>query len=268
MPKPLLASTDFEEAPNLRKGQICLCNALDRQPLPLSISYLLVRAQWERKTRLMSNHRQDSLLWPQLRVVSLEVAGNHSSIDMERNRTIIHKIRRQDGYMLVDFSLSPHDHYQMNITAQERRRALAYLSKHCITISLQVYPLVVQLMEEFRLGGHCSRLGCMLPHDVITTLQVKEKLDELCVPVSFQATGPPQFFMFYYILYGLPDSLEEKEIYQKEKSQALFYYLNGSFHHISSFETYQRLMKEGAVLSDRPLSWKYIKKIGVGEPVF
>eukprot|EP00981_Chlorochromonas_danica_P001705 scaffold369_cov177-Ochromonas_danica.AAC.38 len=267
MPKPLLASTDFEEAPILRKGLICLCNTLGRQPLPLSISYLLVRAQWERKTRLMLSHRQDSLLWPQLRVVSLQVTDDHSSLHEIRNRTIIRKIQRQDGYMVVDFSLSPHEHYQMNITAQERRSALVYLSKHCITIALEVYPLLVQLMEEFRLGGHCARLGCMLPHDVITTLQAKENLDELCVPVSFQATGPPQFCMFYYILYSLPDSLEEKEIYQKEKSQALYYYLNGSFHHISSFETYQRLKKDGAVLSDRPLSWKYMKKIGIGEPI-
>lgn len=171
----------------------CGCRDMGCRPLPDAINQMVLRAQWERKTRAVS------------RTVKA----------LPKVPRSLHPLPHRPRAMTVNMSDDPFSHtarsqiWYIDLSGSEVGDIVRNLRSRCVPIytGAQETAALSKMIESIIARGECGKLGCAAVPIVIDTSSQTANKDVFCLPISFNPAGPEEELRLHTLMLQRPPPL-------------------------------------------------------------
>lgn len=225
MPNPILATKNTTLF-NIATTRGCGCPFMGCRPMAYMINQLVLRAQWERKTRAF---KHQITAWPKLPL---------------KDETIPN--RDPDWFLDVhEAKLNATKRWHIDLSSAEINQIILGLARQCVPVysgdKHRFIHDISDMVTKLQRHKECGKLGC-----TFTPIQIYKDYhpDALCLPVSFNPDGPEEELKYLTVLMTSPPPpirLTEGEIIRGSSSRAVFLYQNGTLHLFPNGDTFVKM---------------------------
>jgi hypothetical protein len=207
---------------NIYAARGCGCPFMGCHENDYAINQMVLRYQWERKTRGLSHIVQE---WPHIPVSETPLS------------------HRKDAHMIELFeeNIQAKKQYYIDLSDTEINNIIQSVSQRCVPIFRPVGNEISDMLLTLINRKDCATFGCAAAP---LTIEAGNTMEVMCLPVSFNPNGPEPVLKYLNMLIQLPPPqqpkipLKEGEVLRGTGSRTVYLVRDQQLHAFPNADTF------------------------------